>query len=112
MTIQIGKGESHRFRHVVVAWLKEKGNAAQRKELITAGKALREIPGVISIEMGQCVPSPRPIVDSTYDVAYIMTFRDEASMKAYVSHPKHQEAVTKTLKPLTKKIVVYDFVDE
>ena len=105
-------GNSPKFRHVVVTWLKEHGNKEQQAKLIAAGRDLRSIPGVVSIEMGRCVPSERPIVDSTYDVAFIMTFKDETSMKQYVAHPKHQEVVKSVLKPLTKKVVVYDFVDE
>lgn len=109
----LGKGgNSPKFRHVVVTWLKEHGNKEQQAKLIAAGRELRSIPGVVSIEMGRCVPSARPIVDSTYDVAFIMTFKDETSMKQYVAHPKHQEVVKSVLKPLTKKVLVYDFADE
>ena len=108
----VGHGNSPKFRHVVVTWLKDHGNKDQQAKLISAGRELRSIPGVVSIEMGRCVPSERPIVDSTYDVAFIMTFKDEASMKQYVAHPKHQEVVKSVLKPLTKKVLVYDFADE
>lgn len=100
------------FHHVVVVWLKDAGNAKQRDQLLQVGKSLRSIPGVRSISMGTCVKSPRPIVDSTYDVAFDMTFTNEAAMKTYLAHPDHVKAANEQLKPLAKKITVYDFMAE
>ncbi len=97
------------FHHVVVVWLKDHGNAAQRKQLLDVGAKLRRLPGVQAISMGTCVPSARPIVDSTYDVAFDMSFPNEAAMKQYLTHPDHIKAANESLKPLAQKIVVYDF---
>ena len=49
------------------------------------------------------------IVDSTFDVALIVSFADRAAMQGYLTHPVHVELVGKTLKPLVEKIRVYDF---
>ena len=108
ISIQVGK--SPQLKHVVVAWLKDHGNATQRRQLLDTGEKLKSIPGLRSLSMGECLPSPRPIVDSTYDVAFIMTFRNAAAMQKYLMHPLHEQAVREVLKPLTKKILVYDFV--
>jgi hypothetical protein len=111
-SINISIDHDRSFHHVVVVWLKDHGNAAQRKQLLEVGAALRRIPGVQAISMGTCVTSPRPIVDSTYDVAFDMTFPNQATMKQYLAHPDHVKAASENLKPLAKKIVVYDFQAE
>ena len=98
--------------HVVLCYLKNKGNAADRQKIFEATRQLREIPGVYDIEVGYPLPSNRPIVVSDYDIGLVVFFRDEAAMQAYLSHPKHQQAVKEVLEPLTSKIVVYDFVNQ
>jgi hypothetical protein len=108
-TIHVEIDHDRSFHHVVVVWLKEPGSTTQRSRLLEVGKNLRKIPGVQSISMGPCVKSDRAIVDSTYDVAFDMTFPNEAAMKEYLIHPDHVKAANETLKPLAKKIVVYDF---
>jgi Stress responsive A/B Barrel Domain len=108
-TVHVEINHNKSFHHVVIVWLKDPGSPTQRAKLLAVGRDLRRIPGVQSISMGPCVKSNRAIVDSTYDVAFDMTFPNEASMKQYLAHPAHVEAANKTLKPLAKKIVVYDF---
>ena len=98
--------------HVVCVWLKDHGGEQKRDQLIATGKALAKIPGIVRLSAGRCMPSDRPIVDSSYDVAYVMEFRDAAAMKAYVTHPDHESAVRMVLKPLARKVVVYDFQAE
>jgi hypothetical protein len=70
---------------------------------------LRDIPGVTGLRMGEMIPSDRAIVDSTFDVALIVSFADSAALESYLTHPVHVELVEKTLKPLVEKIRVYDF---
>jgi hypothetical protein len=98
--------------HVVLCYLKNKGNEADRQRILEATRQLREIPGVYDIEVGYVLPSSRPIVVSDYDVGIIVTFRDKEAMDAYVTHPKHVKATKEVLEPLTSKVVVYDFVNQ
>ena len=102
-------GAPEAVEHIVVVWLKTPGNAEHRRRIITESAVLREIPGVTGLRMGEMIPSDRPIVDSTFDVALIVSFADRAAMERYLSHPVHVELVGKTLKPLVEKIRVYDF---
>jgi hypothetical protein len=97
--------------HVVLCYLKNKGSEADRRKILEATRPLREIRGVYDIEVGYVLPSDRPIVVSDYDVGMIVTFRDREAMQAYLTDPKHQQAVKEVLEPLTSKIVVYDFVN-
>lgn len=102
-------GGPEAVEHIVVIWLKAPGNTEHRRRIIRESAVLREIPGVTGLRMGEMIPSDRPIVDSTFDVALIVSFADRAAMQGYLTHPVHVELVGKTLKPLVEKIRVYDF---
>jgi hypothetical protein len=99
--------------HVVVVTLKNHGNQADRMKLIEAARELRKIYGVFDIEVGTVLPSDRPVVVSDYDVAMVATFRDEASMRKYLTDPIHLKLVKEVLEPLSDptKTKVYDFVN-
>jgi len=96
--------------HLVLVWLKHPGDAAERAKLIEAGRSLAAIPGVISVSGGESLPSTRPMVDSSFDVGYVIRFDSEASMNAYVKHPLHVKLAKEVLFPAAKKVVVHDFV--
>jgi hypothetical protein len=98
--------------HIVVCWLKEDAGADAAAKLIDASRTFREIPGVTSVKAGRMLPSERPIVDTTFDVAIVMTFPSVEAMKAYIAHPVHRKAVEEILKPVAQRVVVYDFLIE
>jgi Stress responsive A/B Barrel Domain len=97
--------------HVVLVWLKTPGDEAARRRIIETSRTFRTIPGVVSVRSGTALPSTRPVVDWSYDVGLVMTFEDEAALRAYDGHPTHKKAVEEVLRPLAGKIVVYDFAD-
>jgi hypothetical protein len=97
------------IEHVVIVWLQEPGNAEHRARIVSESRVLREIPGVTELRAGNMLPGKRAIVDSSFDVALIVSLRDAAAMAEYLSHPVHLQLVEETLKPLVKKIQVYDF---
>ena len=94
--------------HVVLCWLKTPGDEAGRQKIIETSKAFASIPGVVSVTSGRALPSTRPVVDSSYDVAMVIAFTDEAALHAYDGHPTHRKAVDEVLKPLVGKLLVYD----
>ena len=55
--------------HVVLVWLKQPGNTEHRHQIIEASRAFREIPGVVELRVGPPLPSERPVVDDSFDVA-------------------------------------------
>ena len=95
--------------HVVFVWLKTPGDAEARRKVIETSKTFKTIPGVVSVTSGTALPSTRPVVDSSYDVAVVMGFIDEAALRAYDQHPTHKKAVEEVLRPLAGKILIYDF---
>ncbi len=98
-----------KIEHVVLVWLKRPGNAADRTTLIaTAKKFQAEISQIQHLSVGPAVPSERPIVDDSFDVAFVMRFANKADLDAYEKHPVHVNAVKQTLLPIAKKVLVYD----
>ncbi len=95
--------------HIVIVWLQEPGNAEHRARIISESQVLREIPGVMELRAGGMLPSQRAIVNSSFDVALIVSLQDAAAMADYLSHPLHVKLVEDTLKPLVAKIQVFDF---
>jgi hypothetical protein len=101
------------IEHVVLAWQKKPGDATDRAKIIAASKDLKaKIREVQSLRVGPALPSDRPIVDDSFDVALVMSFRDAAALRRYETHPVHTQAVKDVLKPLTSRILVYDVVSE
>ena len=97
--------------HVVVCWLKTPGDEAARQQIIDVSRSFDSIPGVVKVAAGRAIPSERPVVDDSFDVAIAIVFRDEAALRAYDAHPAHKQAVEQTLRPLVGKMVIYDFLD-
>lgn len=96
--------------HVVLFWLKRPGNAEDRKALAAAAEELRVIPGIKSLNVGTALKSDRPVVDDSFDTALVVHFDSAASLNAYEVNPLHVKKINEVLKPLTRKIVVYDAV--
>ena len=69
------------------------------------------IPGVISMHVGRCAPSDRPVVDQTYQVALNITFTHKLVQDAYQAHPQHVEFVENVFKQVCDRVVIYDFGD-
>jgi hypothetical protein len=102
-------GDAGSVEHVVVVWLKIPGDRAAQDEVIAASQVLKSIPGVLSLKAGTMIPSERPIVDNSFDIALSVTFTDAKAMQHYLTHPDHIQLVEETLKPLVDKIRVYDY---
>lgn len=96
------------IHHITLFWLNEPGDQSTIKQIIDTSKSFLDIPGVINIVVGTSVPSNRPVVDDSFDVAAIITFSDEQAYHNYLNNPKHQNAVDHLLKQFVRKIQVYD----
>lgn len=97
------------FSHVVIFWTDPSDPKSADKLIEGAEKYLRPVPGVQHFHVGRMVPSPRPVVDQSYQVALNLVFSDKAAQDAYQEHPMHVEFVEKVFKKVCKKVVVYDF---
>jgi len=104
-------GLTSKVHHVVICWLNEPGNKEARQNVIEVSRGFSSIPGVIDVRAGSVIHSEREIVDSSFDVAIYLSFENEQKLFEYLNHPIHKKAVEKTLKPLVREVVVYDFIE-
>lgn len=96
------------IKHIVFCWLQEPGQPEQINQVIETSKELQIIPGVMNIAAGPAVPSERPIVDDSFDVGIVMTFKNTADLTDYLSHEEHTSRVNRVLGPLCQRVLVYD----
>ena len=108
LQIQPAAAATGSIEHIVFVWLKQPGNSYAQDTIIKASQALKTIPGVIALRTGKAVPSQRRIVDSSFDVALIITLIDQAALDAYLVHPLHRRVVDEIMIPLVNRIRVYD----
>src|SRR5437867_154352 len=102
-----------KFYHVGLVWLKEPGNAEQRKRIIAAAHSFaREIPEVQFLAVGQTLPKTSSWADASFDICFIMRLEDKAAMDRYGKNPVHQKAAQEVFLPLSQKIMFYDFTSE
>ena len=94
--------------HVVICWLKTPGDESARQRIVDESEKFRAIPGVVSVNAGRPIPSTRPVVDSSYDVGLVITFKDESALRAYETNPVHVKARDEVLRPLVGKLLIYD----
>ena len=97
------------FSHVVIFYSDPKNPKAADLLIAGAEKYLKPVPGVLSFHVGRMVPSNRPVVDQSYQVALNLVFPDKKAQDDYQVHPLHLEFVEKFFKPNCVKCVVYDF---
>jgi hypothetical protein len=97
------------FSHVVIFWTDPAQPNATEELIAGALHYLKPIPGVLQFHVGKMVPSHRPVVDQSYQVALNLTFPDKKTQDAYQVHPSHVEFVEKVFKRVCQKVVVYDF---
>ncbi len=97
------------FSHVVIFWT-DPANPKAADELIAgAEKFLKPIPGVRAFHVGKMVPSHRPVVDQSYQVALNIIFDNKKEQDDYQAHPLHVQFVETVLSKVKRKVVVYDF---
>ena len=97
-------------KHIVVWRLKPEAhgrtaaqNAVSIKEKLEALRG--RIPGMLRLEVGLDFSRE----ESSGDLVLYSEFESRAALDAYQVHPLHREFVEKDLKPVCKKLLVYDF---
>jgi hypothetical protein len=97
------------FSHVVIFWTDPENPNSADELLAGANRLLKPIPGVLQFHVGKMVPSHRPVVDQSYQIALNLIFLDKQAQDDYQVHPLHVEFVETVFKKTCKKVVVYDF---
>jgi len=65
------------FSHIVVFWTDPAEPNAAEELLAGANWLLKNIPGVLQFHVGKMVPSERPIVERSYQVALNLVFSNQ-----------------------------------
>jgi hypothetical protein len=97
------------FSHVVIFWTDPAIPGAADELIAGANKYLRPIPGCLQFHVGKMVPSHRPVVDQSYQVALNLVFKDKQAQDDYQVHPLHVQFIEGVFKRVCKRVVVYDF---
>ena len=97
------------FSHIVIFWTDPAKPGAADELMEGARKYLQPIPGLHQFHIGKMVGSERPVVEQTYQVALNTVFTSKEAQDDYQVHPLHLEFVARYVKPLVKRVVVYDF---
>ncbi len=97
------------FSHVVIFWTDPAQPNAADELIAGANQYLKTIPGLLHFHVGKMSPSPRPVVEQSYQVALNLVFPSKQAEQAYQVHPQHLEFVKKVFKPKCKQALIYDF---
>ena len=97
------------FSHIVIFWTDPNNPKAADELIAGADKYLKSIPGALHYHIGKMVPSHRPVVDQSYQVALNLAFPNKKAQDDYQVHPLHIEFVEGVFKRTCKRVVVYDF---
>lgn len=83
---------------------------ADRAAIARASEKFREMPGVVSVEVGDALPVRRSGIEERFDLSVVFTFQDRAALERFEKDPRHAAAVKSLLKPLVKRYVVFNSV--
>ena len=100
--------QAEQVTHIVLVWLDESLSQQQITQIINNSKQLSKINYVKNVKVGRAISSTRKIVDDSFTFGIVMQFTDMESMNKYLIDENHVKYV-KQLKPMIKKLVVYDF---
>jgi len=103
-------GELHQVGFV---WLKNAGNKTDRQQVVAAvHEFAKRIPEVIRASVGRTDGIGGPFSDTSYDVAFTLTFANDAARLRYNTHPVHEKAAKEVFLPLSRKLLFYRYVGE
>ena len=100
----------HIFIHHVYFWLKNKGNVDDRNRLVDGLKKLSKASTIKQSHIGKPAGTSREVIESSYDVSWMLIFDNDADQASYQSDPIHLKFIEEC-SHLWLKVVVYDAVD-
>src|SRR5450432_771671 len=98
------------FIHHLYFWLVEPGHTGHKKLLIEGLKKLSRVETIQRFHIGEAANTSRDVIDSSYDISWILIFHNEADQGSYQVDPIHLRFVDEC-SHLWKTVKVYDTVD-
>ena len=97
----------NQLRHIVILKFNQSATKTQIAQIEQEFNALAsKIPQVLDLEWGTNV-SPEKL-SKGFTHCFLLTFKDNADLDAYLVHPEHQKFVD-SLSPLAEEVFVIDF---
>ena len=86
--------QSRGIDHIVIVWLRRPGNPDDIAKLVATSKELqRALPVMQGMSYGRPLPSERPAVDDTFDLAFVMRFANRNDLAAYENSATRRRGV-------------------
>jgi quinol monooxygenase YgiN len=102
-----GQAQERVLKHVVLYQFKAGLTAAQVQEVVDAFAALpRQIDTILGFEHGTNVSQEGKSEGLTH--LFVVTFRNQADLEAYLVHPAHQ-AYVNLVRDRREKVIVFDY---
>ena len=98
------------FIHHVYFWLKNSGNKEDKIKLVEGLKKLSKVKTIKNFYIGQPAATRREVIDSSYDVSWLLFFENAADQDSYQTDPIHLKFIEECAS-LWNKVTVYDSVD-
>ena len=96
--------------HHVNFLLKNYGNKEDKAKLIEGLKKLSKVRTIKNFYIGQPASTRREVIDSYYDVSWLLFFDNAADQESYHTDPVHLKFVEEC-SALWTKVTVYDSID-
>ena len=97
------------FVHHVYFWLKNPSSAEDKQQLVKALRALSKVKTIQMAHIGEPADTNREVIDRSYQVSWLLFFKNKANQDSYQTDPIHLDFVAKN-QHLWSKVVVYDSV--
>ena len=102
------KSDETAFIHTVFFWMKEGVTEEQKADFVKNGLGkLAKAPTIYKVYYGPPAMSDRDVVDDSFDMAWVVHFKNAADQDAYQVEPIHLKFV-EDYKDLWEKVQVYD----
>ena len=100
---------SNVFVHHVYFWLNNSGSKEDKNVLLAGLQKLSAVKTIQFFHIGEPATTNRDVIDTSYDVSWLLFFENKADQDSYQVDPDHLQFVA-DCKHLWKKVTVYDSV--
>ena len=106
---KIDMAKKNSFVHHVYFWLKNPSSTEDKQQLVKALRALSKVKSIQMAHIGEPADTNREVIDRSYQVSWLLFFKNKAEQDSYQTDPIHLDFVAKN-QHLWSKVVVYDSV--
>ena len=101
--------EKNVFVHHVYFWLKNPSNIEDNKNLLEGLNILSGASVINGFHIGVPAATNREVIDSSYNVSWLLIFKNKEDQDVYQTHPMHLQFIADCAH-LWDKVVVYDTI--